>query len=310
MSTIVPDTERHYLNGAGKAAKVGDVTVHYGLEVKVYERSYWVVDARPNGIGFKLHVVDTDGRQFAFKTREVTVAEAPSAATPPAPAAVVDAAEHQTTTHDSALRHRSLITNLRAICPALHLSDTASPETAEHVHRCLEVATRLPTVARLPWADNPRATAAAALMVIEASVSPPQRERLSREMVEALFQHAGTAVVATLQAAVLDLHPPGVAAATVAALPDPPAGPTPAPAPAAPKPAPRAKSRHKKDIGDAVAAHLRATNSLDELVALLEPQLPQVRGWATKYGHLSFGLAKMNITNLVRKLHKDGHYTI
>lgn len=343
MTAIVADPERRFLNGANKPAKIGETIVHYGMEVLVYGRRYWVLDARPNGVGFKLFTVDEKGQQFSFKTREVTIAEDAAASAPVAPAVVIDDEEHQDTATDAARHRRSLLTSLATLSPKLHLIDVGDSPTfaglIEHVTECLQVATRLPSVARLPWSKNPGHTVTAALIVMANATSPAQEDRLTTELAAALIEHnlRGDVVKDDLKKyarflssfpLASDLYCRGyIRAAGLIAQEPATDGLVPSEGfkqgeelkvvaakadvgKSTIKLAPRPKARHKKDNGDEVAAYLRDTNNMDEVIALLQPQMPNVADLAAKYAHLSFGLAKMNITNIVRKLHKNGEFSI
>ena len=314
---LSPDVSRTFQNGSGKTATVGNKEVYYGMEVVVYGRSYWILDARPNGIGFKLYTVDESGSQFNFRTREVTIPEV-AAQEPilPENLVIVDDEEHVVSESEVSTRNESLLKNIAAIYPLLHFDPESAmrefsfnSDLVATIYRLLNINTRTPSINRLPWKTDALVAIACAPVIIHGSVNKDQRERLTKELSQwyGLIKSNDRAwqVLKGLYTA------PDIARDILfPELPD--AEQKPAKNPTTSHNAEtKAVTKKPKKEDDAVTEYLRYADGRISLVNKLDLiGFPNPAEFVSKYDHLSFGLAKMNVTNQLRKAVKEGLYTI
>ena len=340
VTQISPDPGKTYRNGAGRLAQVGGQDVFYGMEVTVYGLPYWVVDARPSGIGFTLYAVNSEGRTFEFKTREVEVATRPSTA-PPA-VALEDERSASSAEQD---RHRtSIVQNIESIYPNVAVRAAAlDDDQLRQLFLALSQLQRSPMPARLPWDTGDTAVLTAACLIAAAhAISWQQAQRIVGDLYRAAPGDApadGPAGFWAYWSALgrSDPNAPGrhaaeyyelrraprwypqLVAATARPAPERPAPSAPAPAPVAAvepasAPAPTAPPAPKVRLGgkgDAVSQYLQAAKDPAALRALLaRTGYPDPDATVDRYGHLSFGLQKMSVTNLLRKAVRTGTATL
>jgi hypothetical protein len=331
MTPILPNTDQNFENGAGRRAQVGGQDVFYGMEVVVYGFSYWVTNARPSGIGFTLTAVNREGVSFDFKTREVAIAEKPSATTPAVPEPVLP---RELSSLDREKHNASLVTNIELVYPNVTISTAhITDEELQQLHSALTLLQRNPTPARLPWGEgSDRMLIVACYIVLANAANWYQALRMARELQAAW--PANSESPPKLETATdflehwIDSHPIQDHA-TIFSLRAEPKWQKKLEADALSwkanvripnsilkSPTPTGSSKNNNPAvtvtkatghGDATTDYLKPATSPTELRALLDAlKFPDAGAVMQKYAHLSFGLQKMSVTNLLRKSVKTG----
>ena len=338
MSQVIPDRNIRFANGAGRHAQVDGQDVFLGMQIVVYGLDYWVVDARPSGIGFTLYAVNSEGRQFDFKTKEVTLAEKPAEA----PVVVVQDAPdlRSVSSLEREKINGSIVTNIENVFPNITIS-TGYLDDAQlrELHAALQLLQRNPMPERLPWGSAEHAIMAAAshiamlhaanwyqAMRIVTELAPLINDtnvpRSAAEFLQywedfARLNHSKYYDLKTPPKWLKKLTTDAAGAKADVRVPaklvkpiEGHAGLAEALEVIARVPVASTKSSAKAS-GDEVTEYLKIAKTPEDLRILLNAaRFPDSAEVVQKYSHLSFGLQKMSVTNLLRKAVKSGSVTL